>query len=99
VLAIADGRSEAVEELLHRLGIDVRHDEREGVVGAGLDGGEDVGEREALVAQSRWALAALPPDMAGSALLPDAGLVLEEVADTLVFMRVLNFSQQRRGSF
>ena len=99
VLVIADGRSEAVEEHLHRLGIHIRHDEREGVVGAGLHGREDVGEREALVAEPGWALASPPPDVARAPLLPDAGLVLEEEADALVFMRMLYFSEQRRGSF
>ena len=99
VLVVADRRSEAVEEHLHRLGIHVRHDEREGVVGAGLDGCEDVGEREALVAEPRRALAAPPPDVAGAPLLADARLVLEEEADALVFMRTLKFSEQRRGSF
>lgn len=99
VLVIADGRSEAVEEHLHRLGIDVRHDEREGAIGSRLDGGEDVGEREALVAEPRRTLASPPPDVARAPLLPDAGLVLEEEADALVFMRTLYFSEQRRGSF
>jgi hypothetical protein len=99
VLVIADGRSEAVEEHLHRLGIHERHDEREGVVGSRLDGREDVGEREALVAEPRRTLASPPPDVARAPLLPDAGLVLEEEADALVFMRTLYFSEQRRGSF
>ena len=99
VLVIADGRSEAVEEHLHRLGIHVRHDERKGVVGARLDGREDVGEREALVAEPRRTLASPPPDVARAPLLPDAGLVLEEEADALGFMRTLYFSEQRRGSF
>jgi hypothetical protein len=99
VLVIADGRSEAVEKHLHRLGIHVRHDEREGVVGSRLDGCEDVGEREALVAEPRRTLASLPPDVARAPLLPDAGLVLEEEADALVSMRTLYFSEQCRGSF
>lgn len=99
VLVIADGRSEAVEEHLHRLGIHVRHDERKGVVGSWLDGCEDVGEREALVAKARRTLASPPPDVARAPLLPDAGLVLEEEADALVFMRTLYFSEQRWGSF
>jgi hypothetical protein len=99
VLVIADGRSEAVEEHLHRIGIDVRHDERKGVVGSRLDGCEDVGEREALIAEPRRTLASPPPDMARAPLLPDAGLVLEEEADALVFMRTLYFSEQRWGSF
>ena len=75
------------------------HDERKGVVGSRLDGCEDVGEREALVAKARRTLASPPPDVARAPLLPDAGLVLEEEADALVFMRTLYFSQQRRGSF
>jgi hypothetical protein len=49
VLVLRDRLREAIEEFLHRLGIDVRQDERERVVGARLDGCEDVGEREALV--------------------------------------------------
>ena len=99
VLVVADRRGELIEELLHRLGIGVRQHEREGIVGAGLDGCEDVGEREALVAQARRALASLPPDAADAALLSDAGLVLEEQADALVFMRTLKFFQESRGSF
>jgi hypothetical protein len=99
VFVLADCRSEVVEELLHRLGVGVGQNEGETVVGAGLDASKDVGEREALVAQARWALAALPPDMAGPPLLADPRLVLEEQADALVFMRTLNFSEKRRGSF
>jgi hypothetical protein len=99
MLVVADGRSEAVEEHLHRLGIHKRHDECEGVVGSRLDSCEDVGEREALVAKPRRALASPPPDVAGAPLLADAGLVLEKEADVLVFMRMLYFSEQRRGSF
>jgi hypothetical protein len=37
--------------------------------------------------------------MAGPPLLADPRLVLEEQADALVFMRTLNFSEKRRGSF
>ncbi len=99
VLVIADGRSEAVEEHLHRLGIDVRQDERKGVVGSRLYGCEDVGEREALIAEPRRTLASPPPDVTRAPLLPDAGLVLEEEPDALVFMRMLYFSEQRWGSF
>jgi hypothetical protein len=88
-----------VEELLHRLGVGIGQDEGEAGIGARLDASKDVGEREALVAEARWALAALPPDMAGPTLLADPRLVLEEQADALVFMCTLNFSEQRRGSF
>jgi hypothetical protein len=81
-----------VEELLHRLGVGVGQDEGETVVGARLDASKDVGERGALVAEARWTLAALPPDMAGPTLLADPCLVLEEQADALVFIGTLNFS-------
>jgi hypothetical protein len=77
----------------------VRHDKGEAIVGAGLDGREDVGEREALVAQARRALAAPPPDVDRASLLADARFVLEEEPDALSFMRTLNFLEQRRGSF
>ena len=99
VVVFADGGGEAVEELLHRLGVGVRHDEGEAVVGAGLDCREDVGEGEALVAQPRRALTAPPPDVDRAPLLADARLVLEEQANALVLMRVLSFFEQRRGSF
>ena len=95
----ADRCGELIEELLHRLGVGVRQHEREGIVGAGLDDCEDVGKREALIAQAWRALAALPPDAADAALLSDAGLVLEEQADALAFMRTLKFFQELGGSF
>ena len=99
VLVGGDCRREAIEELLHGLGIHVRHDQGKRVVGAGLDGREDVGECEALVGEARRAVPPLPPDVGGAPLLSDARLVLEEQADALVFMRTLNSFQQSRGSF
>jgi hypothetical protein len=99
VLVLADGRREAVQELLHCIGVDIGHDEREGIVRTRLNGGEDVGEGEALVGKTLRPLAARPPDMTSAPLLTDARLVLEKQADALVFMRTLNFCQQRRGSF
>ena len=99
VVVRGQGRCKGIEELLHRLGVRVRHDEREAVIGAGFHGCENVGECEALVAKAGRALAAFPPHVAGSALLPDARLVLEEETNTLLFMRTLNFFQQCRGSF
>jgi hypothetical protein len=99
VLVLADRYRELIEELLHRRGVSVRQHQCEGIVGAGLDGCEDVGEREALVAQARGPLAALPPDAADAALLADARLVLEEQAQALVFMCICNFPEQFRGSF
>src|SRR4030095_12860607 len=99
VLIVGDGGSEAVEELLHRLDVGIGHDEGKAVVGAGLNASKDVGECEALIAEPRRALAALPPDMTGPTLLADPRLVLKEQADALVFMCSCNSSQQRRGSF
>jgi hypothetical protein len=99
VLVIAERGGEAIEELPHRRCVDVRHDEREGIVRTWLHGREDVGEGEALVGETGRVLAPSPPDVAGAPFLADAGLILEEEADTLVFMRMLKFSQQRRGSF
>ena len=99
VLVVSNRGCEAIEEDLHRLGVGVGQHECEAVVGAGLDGREDVGEGEALVGEARRSLAALPPDVARASLLADARLVLEEEADTLAFMRTLKFFEQRRGSF
>jgi len=99
VLALANRRSKVGQELLHRLGIGVGQDEGEAVVGAGLDASKDVGEREALVAEARRALTALPPNMAGPALLADPRLVLEEQSNTLALMCIGNSAEQRWGSF
>ena len=68
------------------------------LVDAGLNASKD-GECEALVAEPRWALATSPPDMAGPTLLTDPRLVLEKQADTFIFVRTLNSSEQRRSSF
>jgi hypothetical protein len=91
MLVLANGRGESFKELLHRFGVGVGQDEGETVVRAGLNASEDVGEREALVAQAQGALATLPPDMAGSTLLTYPCLVLEKQPDALVFMRTLKF--------
>ena len=63
---------ELVEEQLHRLGIHIRQDQREGVVSSGLYRSEDIGESKALVGDAAWALAALPPHVTGPALLTTA---------------------------
>jgi len=99
MLVLSDRRGEAIKERLHGLGVGMGHDQGKTVVGARFHAGKDVGEGEALVGEAGRALPACPPDMAGPALLPDARLVLEKQPDALVFMRTLNFSQQRRGSF
>jgi hypothetical protein len=84
---------------LHRRRIGIGHHQRESIVSAWLHGGEDIGEGEALIAEPRRALPALPPDMTDAALLADARLVLEEEAKALIFVRILNFFQKRRSPF
>lgn len=69
-----------LEREKRRLGVDVGQDQREGVVGAGLHGREDVGERGALVGDAARTLAAPPPHMAGAAFLADPRLIPEEDA-------------------
>ena len=82
---------ECLEKDAHSLGIRVRQNEREGIVGARLDRCVNVGGNIALIAQARRALTPLPPDMANAAFLADARFVLKIQAQTLVFMRVLKF--------
>jgi hypothetical protein len=55
MLVVANGRGEVIEELLHRFGVGVGQDEGETAVCTGFDAGEDVGERETLVAVSALA--------------------------------------------
>jgi hypothetical protein len=83
VLVLGQSRRKGIEEMLHRLGVRVGQHECKAVVRAWLHGREDVGERETLVAKTGRALAPLPPDVAGSALLSDARFVLKEEADAL----------------
>ncbi len=99
MFVFAQRLSEAIEELLHRRRIGIRQHQREGVIAARFDRGEDVGEGEALVAEARRAFAALPPDMADAPFLADARLVLEKQPDALAFMRTLNFLQKRGAPF
>jgi hypothetical protein len=99
VLVIGNGRRERIEKRLHSRAVRIRQDQRERIVGAGLDGGVDVGGYIALIQEARRPFAALPPDMADATLLPDARLVLEIQAKPLVFMRKLYFLQRSQGSF
>src|SRR5258705_9073935 len=96
VLVVANRARELIEELLHRLGVDVRHHQRKGIVGARLDGGEDVGEREAFVGETRRTLPSLPPDVADAALLTNTRLILEEQSDALALMCIGNLLQRSR---
>ena len=99
MLAGADGFGEGVEKRLHSRSVRVRQDQREGIICTGLDGGVDVGGDVALVAEARRSFTAFPPDMTDAALLADPRFILEIQAQTLVFMRVLNFFQRSSGSF
>ena len=92
-------RRERIEKRLHADRVGVGKDQREGVVGAGLDGRIDVGVDVALIEQARRTLAALPPDMADAALLPDACLVLEIQPQSLISMCMLKVFERSPGSF
>jgi hypothetical protein len=84
---------------LRRRRIGIGHDKCEAIICAWLNGGKDIGEGEAPVAEPRRALAPLPPDVADAAFLSDPRFILKKQADTLTFMRTLNFFQDLRGSF
>lgn len=75
---------EAVEEHLHGHGRDLRQHQAGALAGGGLHGGEHVGEAEALVGQTRRAVAPQPPGVARAPLLADPGFILEPERDALV---------------
>lgn len=99
MFVLGDRFCEAVEEHLHGFSIGIGHDEREGIVRPRLDSGKNIGESETLIAKPRWPLASLPPDMADAAFLADPRFILEKQTYPLLFVRTLNFFQERRGSF
>jgi hypothetical protein len=99
MVTLRDCRGEAVQKHLHGCRIGIGHHQREAIVRARLHGSEDIGEGEAPVAKAWRALAALPPNVAGTAFLADPRLVLEEQANALVFMTYTDGLQQRWGSF
>jgi hypothetical protein len=77
---------EALQEHGHARGGRLGQGEREGLVGAGPAGGEQVEAGEALAGQAGRADAALVPAVAGPALLPDPGLILAPELEPLVRM-------------
>jgi hypothetical protein len=99
MFVLSDRFRELVEEALHGLRVGIGHDEGERIIRPRFDGGKDVGEGETLVAEPRRTLAPLPPDVADAAFLANPRLILEKQTDALIFMRILNIFQQRRGSF
>lgn len=90
---------EAIKKLLHRIGMYLRQDQREGVVGLGLGGCEDVSKSEALVSRARRALPSRIPEVAHPAFLANAGLVLEEDAQTLFRVLTDDCPQDVRSPF
>ena len=99
VLVAANRGREAIEELLHGVRVCIRHDQGEAIIGAGFGAREVIGECKAFTGKAWRALAARPQDVARPALLSDARFVLKDQPDTLISMRMMNSSQQRRGSF
>ena len=75
MFVLSDRFRELVEEGLHCSRVGIGHDESEGIIRTRLDGREDVGEGETLVAKPRRTLAPLPPDVADTAFLADPRLV------------------------
>ncbi len=96
---LADRRGERIEGSLHARAVRFRQDQCERIVGAGLCRRVDVGIDVALIEKPRRPLTAPPPDVAGTALLPDARLVLEEQPQSLIFVCALYFSQGSQGFF
>ena len=84
---------------LHHLRRQLRQHQWESVVGAGLGGSEDVGERETLISKPGWTLALGKPDVTDAAFLPDPRFVLKEQADALAPVCICNFLQRFWGSF
>jgi hypothetical protein len=64
MLVVGQRFGEVLQKALHDLGADSRHDEGKGITGGGLDGGEQIGPVEALIAQAWGPLALGPPPMA-----------------------------------
>lgn len=93
VLVLGQGFGEVLQEAIHRLGRDRRQDQRKGLSGGGLGGGEDIGPVEPLIAQPGRALSLQPPAMTQAPLLADARLVLKEQADPLGRMGCGDFLQ------
>src|SRR5215210_5009971 len=99
MLVFSDRLGEGLEKCLHASAVRIRQNQRERIVGTGLDGRVDVGVHIALIEKAWRALATLPPDMADTPLLSDTCLILEIEAQELVFMRTLNSLQGSQGSF
>ena len=78
---------------------DIGHDQRERVVCPGFNGGEDIGESEALVAKPGRALPPLPPDVADAAFLADPRFVLEKQAGCAYFYAYAELFSATAGLF
>jgi hypothetical protein len=93
------GLGEAVEKFLHRAGVDLRQDQREGVVGPHLGGSEDGSEGEALVGSARRALAFHVPAMAHADFLPMRASSWKKIRSPLIRTLTDDFPQNVRSSF
>ena len=81
---------EAVQKVLHRELVRARHHPGVSLVRAGADGGEQIGECEAIVGLAGWTLSLPIPAVRDAALLADARLVLEPERQALVWMCISN---------
>jgi len=78
VLVIGQRRCEAPQELAHCRGGDGGQHQAEIPPGRGFDGGEDVGERVALIDRPGRTAATQPPAAAAASLLTESGFILEK---------------------
>jgi hypothetical protein len=78
-----DGLGEFGEEEGHRLGVEPCHHQRHTSVARGTHRADDPGRAVAEVAPSACGMAALPPDVAGAAGLPDPRFVLAPYLEVL----------------
>ncbi len=94
--ALRQGRGEAVEKGLHRRRADLGDDQRQGLVGAGADGGVEPGGSVAVVDDALGAETALVPDPGAAALLADPRLILAPELDFGVGVTPGDFAQRDR---
>ena len=97
MFVISNGFGKAVEESLHCRPIGIRHHQREGLIRAWLNGGEDIAKVKRLLHSPSGRSPRL--HQTDAALLADARRILKEEAQALIFVRALNFFEERRSPF
>jgi hypothetical protein len=85
------------EEELHRGGVEPSEHQRHAGIALGTDRADDPGRAVPEVAPSARSMAALPPDVASAAGLPDPRLVLAPDFEALDFRMGLYDLAQARG--